>query len=275
VQTNSSTPVLNLIESRYDWITATAKKEGLGGDLFEFGMNQMEAAANAGAKQRAWYWQGYTGFHSGNWSVGWGREGAIVVATQEGSEIGHRTLANLADHWSRCDMCVTGVDPTLEYSPVGDYWNLVKPGTTRRANAPIATVILNSKRGETFYLGRRSAAYYLRVYNKYIESDGEYPEGAWRFELEMKRHASEAEQLRVKDLPLGARKPTDVVATELFRQGLPVPWANDAPVDRAKTPPRRKELERALTWLQDQVAPTVEYVIQTAGARRAREALNL
>lgn len=275
MQANSSTPVLWLIESRYDWITATAKKDGLGGDLFEFGMNQMEAEANAYAKQRAWYWQGYTGFHAGNWSVGWGREGAIVVATQEGSEIAHRTLATLADHWSRCDMCVTGIDTTFEYSPVADYWNILKPGNKRPANSPTATVILNSKGGETFYLGQRSAAHYLRVYNKYIESDGEYPEGTWRFELEMKRHASEQEQLRVRDVPLGRRKPTDVVATELLRQGLPIPWANNAPIDRAKTPSRRKEVERAINWLQDQVAPTVEYVVQAAGAKRAREALKL
>jgi len=275
VQDNGSTPVLKLIESRYDWITATARKDGLGGDLFEFGIAQMEASADAGAQQRAWYFQGYTGFHAGNWSVGWGREGAIVVATQEASEVGYRTLANLADHWSRCDVCVTGVDESNQFSPVDQYWQLVKPGTKRSAHAPVCTVILNSKGGETFYQGQRSAAFYMRVYNKHVESDGEYPRGAWRYELEMKRHASENEQERIKREVTRLIPPTDVIATELVRQGLPVPWPNNAPVDRAKMPPRRKEVERTLTWLQDQVAPSVEYATRAAGVKRVREALKL
>jgi hypothetical protein len=275
VQEDSSTTVLTLIESRYDWITATAKKDGKGGELFDFGMAQMTADAEAGNQQRAWYFQGYSGVHAGNWSVGWGREGAIVVATQEGSEIGYRSLAGLADHWSRCDLCVTGISSQPDYSPVLDYWERVKPGVKRSEKAPICTVLLNSKGGATFYQGQRSAAFYMRVYNKHVESEGEYPPGSWRFELELKRHASEYEQLRVQSIASTRRPPTDVVATELQRNNLPVPWPNNAPIERAKMPPRTKEVERTLTWFSDQVAPSVAYAVRAAGTKRVREALQL
>jgi hypothetical protein len=275
VQSNSSTDVLNLIESRFDWITATGKAEGKGADLFAFGMDQLNADHRVGAKLREWHWQGYAGFHSGNWSCGWGREGAIVVASQEGSEIGYRTLAHLADHWSRCDVCVTGIDAGGEWSPVAEYWNSVKPGTPRKANAPECTMILNTKSGATFYIGQRSSAFYTRVYNKHVESDGEYPPGTWRFELEMKRHASESEQARIIAGGTARRSPSDLVATELLRQGFRAPWPNNAPIDRAKMPPRTKEVDRTITWLQDQVAPSVEFVVRQVGVRAAREALKL
>jgi hypothetical protein len=275
VQQDVSTPVLSLIESRYDWITATAHKDTKGGDLFEFGINQVEADAAAGAQKRGWYFQGYSGFHAGNWSVGWGANGAIVVASQEGSEIGYRTLATLADHWSRCDVCVTGVAQDDSYDPVEQYWDRVKPSVARPASAPIGTILKNSRGGSTFYLGQRSAAFYLRVYNKHVESDGEYPPNTWRFELELKRHASEFEHGKVRSLGHVRRPPTDVIATELQRQQLPVLWRNNAPIERAKMPPRRKEVERTLLWLSDQVAPSVEYAVRAAGAKRTREALRL
>jgi len=275
VQDKNSTPVLNLIEARYDWITATGKKDGSGPDLYDFGIAQAHASAEAGNQRRAWYFQGYEGWSAGNWSVGWGKEGAVVVATQEASEIGYRTLAMYADHWSRCDLCVTGLDPTCQYSPVEDYWSVVAPPTSRPQNAPVCSVILNTQGGQTFYIGKRSAAFYTRVYNKHVESEGEYPEGSWRFELELKRHASEFEHQYVKTGLVERRQPADLVATELVRNGLRAPWPNDAPIDRAKMPPRRREVERTLTWLADQVAPSVEYATQAAGMKAVRDALKL
>jgi len=275
VPSNDSTSDLDVIEARCDWITATGKKTGQAANLFDFAHSQLDAETNAGGKLESWHFQGYSGFQSGNWRVGWGREGSIAIASQEQAAIAARTLADLSDHFSRIDYCVTGISNLPNFNPVSDFWRRIKLDPERPKNAPEATIILKSRGGETFYLGERTAAYYTRVYNKHFESDGEYPPGTWRFEVELKRHASEFEHTRLKE-----RLPTEQdvlgkVATELIRQGLPAPWKSDAPIHRARTPVRKHTADKVLTWLERAVSPSIEFASAARGRKRVIQALKL
>jgi hypothetical protein len=275
VRSNISTSVLDVIEARCDWITATGKKTGQASDLFDFAHAQLDAETNAGGKLESWHFQGYSGFQSGCWRVGWGREGSIAIASQEQAAIAARSLAKVSDHFSRIDYCVTGISSSSEYDPAVDYYSRIVNDVDRPRNAPEAELRQRSKGSATFYLGERSAAYYTRVYNKHVESDGEYPPGSWRFEVEMKRHASEFEHSRLKEMLPTEQDVLSKVATELIRQGLPPPWKSDAPVDRARTPVRKQTADKVLTWLERAVSPSIEFAAAARGRKRVIQALKL
>lgn len=274
-QMDYSTAVLRIIEARCDWITATGKTGGTGQDLVDLAIGNVEAERMKGEIHEPWRFQGYYGFHAGEWAWGWGKDGAIVCASGSAAEVGARSLATVAQHWSRVDYCVTAVDPAETIRPTDDYWmELSKPGNDGKQR-PYFQRIQSSDGGSTLAIGRRTSAAYIRVYNKHIESEATYAPGSWRWELELKRHRSEAEQKRIFG---GERSPRNVLALlalECGRTGLTVPWIPEVTVYRDQAPPRITSGERTLRWLERCVRPSCERAAASLGRDRVREALNL
>jgi hypothetical protein len=115
----------------------------------------------------------------------------------------------------------------------------------------------------------------IRVYDKHAESKDRYPRGAWRWEVEMKRHASEGQQRRWIDKYQDGGYPLSVLAAEFKRIGLAVPW-------RVSTFPKRdpqvkpaSTLDTKLAWLERCVRGPVEDCCALGGYERVLEALNL
>lgn len=266
---------LTILEKRVDWVSCSAKSEPKATALKLVATARLAQEWEAGDRSSYFGRNGYTGSQCGHWKYADGPEGSIV---QVGGSEAHqwcRTLASYAEHFSRVDYCVTVQyeDPT--YRP--DYAIYEYFEERQKAGDPVVNVknIRETRGGAGVQIGQRTSAYTLRVYNKHAESDGLYPEGSWRYEVEMKRHASEMEQ---EFLLSDQRRPDaalEVVSAILERWTIDQPWNHTTPVDLAKAPKRARDVEKALQWLRTQVAPSVEWLVSNGREEAVLEALNL
>src|ERR1700693_4120985 len=108
---------LPIVEARIDWITATARRGDRANALINFAERQMLGEEGYGDKFEEWRFQGYRGFSCGNVRWGWGKEGACTVWTKDLADLVAASLAQLSDHWSRVDYCVTVFDESGEVNP--------------------------------------------------------------------------------------------------------------------------------------------------------------
>ena len=270
-----STSVLPIIEARCDWITATAKKESKAYDLVDLAAANLAAEKEIGQEFGPWRFQGYYGFKCGEWAWGWGEHGSICCVSGGQAEISARVLARTADHFTRIDYCVTAVDPTDTIRPDVEYWVALRKRQLHELPTTSFNRIQGYDDGATFSLGARTAAVYARTYNKHVESGGSYDKGAWRWELELKRHRSEAEQRRQVE---GVRTQAEVLAlvqAEYGQRHLPTPWRVSTEVEKDRCPPRDASIDKTLKWFELCVKPAIERAVATVGRQRVRDILEL
>jgi len=266
---------LPVLESRVDWITCTAPHTSEGTELMFYGQVRQLHESNQGYEVKDWRFQQYQGFQSRHWRWGWGKDGAIVVVSGEAAQESAQRLAELAAHWSRVDYCVTVVDSTEELDPPEDYWRILLARGRRSKNDPKYRRFQELWGGATFYTGERSAAYFGRCYDKHEESDHDYPPGTWRYEVELKRHASELAQTRAKLGEVGPAYVSGFVANEYERRGLTVPWRRSPEVMRDPGVHHRDDAERKIQWLKSSCAPSVAFAKEALGIDAVLSALNL
>jgi Replication initiation factor. len=229
----------------------------------------------AGSKLEDYGFSGYRGFQCGDIRWGWGKDGALVVVSQELSHYLAPQLAKLADHWSRIDYCVTVFDIYDQLAPDEDYWQKWHE-LTPSGRGPVAMLRHQGFRtGSTITLGSRASASHLRVYDKYAESKGDYARGCWRWELELKREMSEAAQQSWRANYVSADLISAIVAEYPGRYGLNVPWGTSASYGHPGLIRRKRDADRLLTWFSTQVAPSVQWVAQARGRDAVRNALQI
>lgn len=270
-----STAVLPVIEARCDWITATGSKESKALDLMDLAVGNAEGEKENGYERQPWRFQSYYGFKCGEWAWGWGEHGSVVCVSGGQAEIAARSLARSSDHWSRVDYCVTAVDATDTIRPDVEYWANLRKLQRVDGYRPAFTRIQASDNGATFSVGARTAAVYCRTYNKHVESEGAYCRGAWRWEIELKRHRSEAEQRRQVEGNRTGQDVLSLVCLEYHRRNLPVPWRPTSIVDLDRCPARQPTMEKTLKWFEVCVKPAIERAVATVGRQRVREILEL
>jgi hypothetical protein len=167
------------------------------------------------------------------------------------------------------------VDATDTLRPDVEYWANLRKLQRVDGYRTAFTRIQASDNGATFSLGSRTAAVYCRTYNKHVESEGRYQLGAWRWEVELKRHRSEAEQRRQIE---GNRTTAEVLAlvqTEYQTRRLSVPWRVSTAVESDRCPPREPTMEKTLKWFEVCVKPAIERAVATVGRQRVRDILQL
>jgi hypothetical protein len=266
---------LPIAESRVDWITCTARRGPNADALLGMAEYQMLDQQDAGSKMEDFGFQGYKGYQCGDIRWGWGKDGALVVVSQQLSNDLAPQLAKLADHWSRIDYCVTVFDEYDQLAPDEDYWQEWQQLYPVDAG-PVAMLRHQGyQRGATVTLGSRASASHLRVYDKWAESKGAYAKGCWRWELELKREQSEQAQTAWRLRVLSDSYIASVVADYPIRYGLTVPWGASGVVDRPGLIRHERDADRLLRWFSVQVAPSVQWVAQARGRDAVRKALNI
>lgn len=266
---------LPIVESRLDWITCTADLDHYPEVLRRHGELRVADYEREGYAVQPWRFKGYHGVQCGLWRVGYGKQGTIAVVSGIEAEEEAMVLARYASHWSRVDYCTTIYDGSGAVNPVLDYWGVWPPMNLPANRQRALTTIQQYHGGQSVMLGRRSSAYYVRVYDKTAESGGEYPDRCWRFEIELKRHASEYEHLRWKSGAPRLSHASNMVAEHLSKYSLPVPWQGRTPIRQAIDIKRVRDIDRTMTWLREQVRPSVEWASALLGEEVVSEALGL
>ena len=270
-----STLVLPVLEARTDWITATAPSGQRAHALAEFADSMVALEAAKGDKLESWGFQSYRGWQAGDWRYGWGRHGSCVVVSHESSWLNATNLAELADHWSRIDYCVTVLDNNRTIAPDNDYWEAWP--WKERPLRQLAEIRRNQgmNGGNSVTIGSRASAYYFRCYDKFSESRGAYPQGAWRWELELKREASENHHSSWRNGAKTSRYVMDLISSDLARYKLAVPWQANSEVEREPRVHRERDADRILKWLTLQVAPAVHFAIEARGVDAVLDSLQI
>lgn len=209
----------------------------------------------------------------------WGvseRQGYLFVCWGEAADMVWPMSAPAAKRISRIDLAVTVELPKLD------------PNLARRAYSknrgktrPEYTMLENSKDGRTLYIGSRKSDQYGRLYDKGVKDLGREPGSVWRYEIELKEKLKNMalmqsiyDRWRLHGL---ARE--DI--TSYVHQWFNVRGVSPKFSARGKGMPK-PELEatvstanKKLRWLSQQVAPTVQKLIDLGLGDEALLALGL
>ncbi len=266
---------LPIIEARVDWLTCSARRGVRASELVDLAESYVLREVDLGDKLDEYRFQGYLGFQAGHVRWGWGKHGALVVMSGDLAHGAAPQLAVLADHWSRIDYSVTVFDVERAINPPDDYWQAylrLYPDL----NSPIRLSRLQDfGRGATVNLGARTGATYLRVYDKHHESKGDYAPGCWRWEVELKREQSEAQQTRWRESIVFPTYIIGLVRQWTSNHQLQCPWSADAVLVPPGALRVRRDADRILAWLDAQVRPSVEWVAAARGEKAVKEVLRL
>ena len=268
-------PPVSVLEARLDWLSCSAQSEQSSKALWRNAEGWLERESSGGERLREYKTRGYAGLVAGRIRLARSGPSTILALSGELAEEYGEPCAVLADHWSRVDYCVTGVTsrPGFNYARLAHKQALEH--RRQRGRGAGITFLDSQPGGSSLYLGRRTASTYSRLYDKAAESKGDYPGGSWRWECELKRHRSEAEQGRWR---LGRPDRSEVLAiveASFTRSDVEVPFTTWL---IAKTPhpaSHRRDSERIYRWLQEQVAPSAKFLAQVAGVEAVMMALGI
>jgi len=272
---NDAPRTARIIEQRLDWLTCTARAGARAEELVAFGLVALEADAGQGDQVKPFAFQGYQGQGHKHLSVGDRSDGAIIVCRGAEADTLAPYLANLADHWSRVDVCVTAIADDPTYNPAQEYWEL---GQRDDPNDPALPKISQARTrwgGTTTYVGSRVSPVFARTYDKAAESKGRYPAASWRWELELKQFASETEQTRWQLDPNRSAMSRPLVAEQFRKWGLGVPFDSGDRCELWRSPKRERSVDSKERWLRDQVRGSAQLVAKIYGRERVIEALGL
>jgi hypothetical protein len=266
---------LPILEARPDWISASAHISAKSLQLGVLAGEGINHEAARGEKVRPWNFHGYEGFSAGRWRWASQTEGIIVQVSQEEASLWAKPIAQLADHWSRVDYCVTAVDEARTIHPDNEYWLWWIEGTgIKRRNAEL-TRIQQAYGGASIFVGSRASSHYLRCYAKDKESEGRYPPGAWRWEVELKGVASEHEQAFWQEGEMSTEATAGLVSNAFRHYGLPLPWRATGRESQHFEDRKPSDADRLLRWFSTQVNPSVQWVKSVRGLEPVTDALGL
>lgn len=258
----ASQPKLNLqlLEQRVDWITCSAPPGDDLISLLAIADAGIARAEGEGDRVSQGGGHGYYTTRAGHWIRALGEQGGYVMVGGHEAAAWCVPLLSIAHHCSRIDYSVTVGYPQSSTGPIPEVARILRRHN-RESKKPL-TVGLHSDldRHHGITIGARSSACYGRIYDKHLESKGTYPEGAWRFEVELKRYASEQEHEGILAYP--SRCDTSHIVTRAYfaRWDIPVPCAPpDATWTALQVRPQH-DADRSLAWLSRQVRPTVQWL---------------
>lgn len=262
-----------------DWITATTTSDKVGSEWFRL-FELLQIAHDRGSSLPA-LWErkairGYEGVQ-GEY-VFWGKsvsQGYILTVWGEGCESAWAFMAPTARRISRVDLAVT-VELEEPVPRLAHSTYLQNAKETR----PKYTYWENSDGGSTLYVGSRQSSMYGRLYDKGVMW-GEEPGKVWRYELELKDKLNNLAMLKTM---LERFRSHGVFEDDILgyvhqwfslRGVSPRFFAENRGLPRVETGVTLNTADKKLKWLNEQVAPTVQKLIEVGLGDQALLALGL
>jgi len=168
---------------------------------------------------------------------------------------------------------------TTEYQP-----GLPKPiGDMREAYASEKEIKLHPKQdlrglygtGQTLYIGSRESPRFGRIYDKQAQDEDPACERCVRFEIEYKKVCAPlvaAWLLQEQNLGIAAAQS---VVGQLAEWGIELDLGLEGRLVAGSVGRRNFDSDRVLKWLREQVAPSIEKLLQAVDTETIEEALGL
>jgi hypothetical protein len=231
----------------------------MGSPLYQIGQTALRSRAANGDKVERWFANGYMGTRCGGVALGQRSDGTLLQLSSDAAFNHWREALPEADNVSRIDFQLT-IQVHPAGTPIGDLAYLTAKQHKPRAGVrPTVTRVQSDPGGTTVYLGAPSSDLRHIIYDKAAESGGDYPPGAWRYEVRYraKRAADVVDHLRAASTT--QVRLANIVKQSFKQRGIEIPVSVEPGewVDRA--PPNTTTLERRKRWLETQVQPAIEW----------------
>jgi hypothetical protein len=213
---------------------------------------------------------GYRGHSCGNCFCGERDDGRMMQFSGRFAEQAFDYVYRTDAHISRLDVQVTIKHDVMPLNVAGrSYHDALNQGSELRSGQKRKCyLITGSDGGQTLYVGSMSSDQRGRLYNKEVQSESPEYVRTWRYEVVLRNER--AQGLGDRLLAQTEGRPdflSAFVAMWWQSRGVYTPWSFDetiAPLSPQKTLPT--DVERQMSWIGVQVAPTVKRLI-AAGYR--------
>lgn len=222
-----------------------------------------QEAQGAGTTSETVKMLGYIGVKAGSVFLGRSPQGAMLQASGLSAQLVCE-MGLCPDNVSRMDLQATVWQ--VEHSEgiarqVAD--NVAEEYKGRRGRRPHIRHIDGYGRGDTVYVGSRGKrAVFIRVYDKWRESNEDVYKGAWRYEAELTDEYAVTCYYEALEAGFGEPMIARLLMGYLAMRGVVLSLPNEGlRFPRASIPRSLSSLERRLRWLATQVAPALQKML--------------
>jgi hypothetical protein len=115
--------------------------------------------------------------------------------------------------------------------------------------------------GNTLYIHTSDRSLVHRTYNKAAESPGEYPDDAWRHEMQQRHVRAKRAWLKFAQAPSSGWLARSYVMGFLLQYGIDEDWMKDTEPCASPSKATKSDTERRLQWFESSVVPVVEKLL--------------
>jgi hypothetical protein len=273
-------PIIEELRSGVDWLSLTLGTEDPYNAEWRLKFTRyLESLTNAGYRLIPRAMLGYSGISAGNCFVGAREDGYLMQATGYHAEAAFNDMFHPNASVPRLDLQVT---VKFDEMPT----NIVDDGYEQSASAnrelPLSRQrkiwkIVGSSGGETLYIGSWHSSQYGYIYNKEVQSEDPAYTRCWRYEVRLKHEYAHTIYRTIERWGSSRQIFIAAFVSEWFgNRGLVVPWTSDDIGDIlpiVKTRP--SDVERSLEWLERQVKPTIQRLVDLGLMDEVAKALGI
>lgn len=251
-------PATAVLSAGVDWLTATSPRDYDPLPFTRFGEWLVRAQAAIGGQVRPERRLGYVGLGANHCFWGQRHDGVMVQLAGADAAEWWSVPVGMGAHVTRIDLQVTAdVGRDLKWLALR-HWREACRFRPARGRPAEPEILAHPRRGDTLYLGDRSSELHARCYDKHREQPGDYPVGAWRYEVEYKSAAAQVTAARLLDATPYLPRLAATVHEHFAEHGCrPLFSQQDAPLELL-LPRSRTDDARARRWLRQQVRGTVQ-----------------
>lgn len=260
-----------------DWVTATSTRGGEVPSILETFSRWQRAWRGVGEEPRKAGTQGYQGTSCASVFLGRREDGWMLRASGVAAQGWAQEVMRAGWHVTRIDLQVT-----IQVPDGGRFKHEIlrqavsgRDELARRGRRHKLTAIEGYGDGDTIAVGARTSERYGRVYDKHAETHGEYPPGAWRFEVEFKGDYASAV---CEALQGGGNMETtsqSILQSFFTERGVRLPVNLGSEAIDLYIPKVDTSTDKSLRWLERNVRPTVERLIKAGKKQEVMQALGL
>lgn len=268
------------VRAGIDWLTLTVKRDVFHVEQIVYAWQRaFGLLAAEGNEQKEQRWNGYEGWSVAGSFYGERDDGWMFQLAGQCADEHFATCYNPKCNVPRIDLQVTcwyareDLATGREVYAAAMEHNQGLPVQRRRK----VYLICGSDGGDTCYVGAPGAETRIRVYNKARQSEAAYYQNAWRYEVVWKNAlAAQVAEWLAERPDSRADYSRRMVAATMVSRGITCPWTDEPSLVALPTQAvKPTDAQRKLTWLAEQVKPSVQWLISEGFEQEVLDALAL
>jgi hypothetical protein len=269
------------VESGCDYITATAARKGPSEALYEFGHYLVREQAQNGSKVRQTKTGGYHTQISGSVSIGRRYDGVCLRASAHVAHEHWNQIADIAERITRFDVQATDVTSSTPAQRLAQFWRRNPGRTTGEGRRSEVKKLVGPNGCEMIRVASRQSDRFLRLYDKWLDTQQERYRNSLRAELEMKGDIANS---YVVQLTLDSQPEKQMLftlhsyLTSKCRHSTLAGYLRGFDGHKImcrRAPEPAQDNIRTLRYLASAIKPSVERLIKAGWSKEVYEALGL